>query len=90
MTDWPPAPLDRAALKAALSAHGYRTVFAAFGLVDVHEGGRVHLLSAEEAQALAVSAGPHPLDLMAHSEPMSSLNRRYTFPGPALTGARPD
>lgn len=61
-----------------LRALGYRCSLAWPGNMDVD--GRKHLLSNAEFRALALSHGPHPLDLMAHSVASSTLNRRYTFP----------
>ncbi len=46
---------------------------------DIHQGGRVHYLSAEEGESLAESLLPHPVDLMDYATNMG-LNLWYRFP----------
>ncbi len=79
-----PTPDEIAAVRARLRELGYEARIANRDCFDVQD--RVsgeHYLAWEEALALAASAGPHPLNLLAHSRPMSTLNRAYTFPPPA-------
>lgn len=44
----------------------------------IHQGGRVHLLSAEEAESLTEALLPHPVNLMDYATDMG-LNLWYEF-----------
>lgn len=68
-----------------LRALGYRCSLAFPGNMDIN--GRQYLLSNAEFRALALSRGPHPLDLEQHSVKSSHGNRTFTFPPPPDTEA---